>query len=346
MTSRFPRSPYPTGWFQVGWSHELEPGEVKALQNFGEHLVMWRGGSGEVFVQDAHCPHLGAHRGIRGTVAGDDIRCPWHGWEFNGAGANTKVPYGDEGCKPNLRVRVYPVVEWYGMIAVWFSADGRGPDWQLPVLEDADQADFYPMFPHGATRYRVKAHIQMPVENAVDAAHIQWVHGASEVPTLVEFSTKDHTFVSEVAVKYGGNKKATELTPGGAKVASFRITHYGLGFAVIRWSESLWPTMAITGFTAIDDDYIDYFYQQASKRGDGEAGDEPQGKAARMLKVQRNVVEQDFFAWENMKYLERATFANAEVSSYGKLRDWAMQFYPEVSDDSAGEGRRVEAEVQ
>jgi hypothetical protein len=43
VTSRFPRSPYPKGWFQVGWSHELEPGEVKALQNFGEHLVMWRG---------------------------------------------------------------------------------------------------------------------------------------------------------------------------------------------------------------------------------------------------------------------------------------------------------------
>jgi 3-ketosteroid 9alpha-monooxygenase subunit A len=339
MTSRFPRSPYPTGWFQVGWSHELAPGEVKPLQYFGQHLVIWRGVSGEVFLQDAFCLHLGAHRGVRGTVAGDDLVCPWHGWQWDGEGRNSKIPYGDDGCKRNLKVRTYPVVEWHGIIAAWYSPDETDPQWQLPRVPEAEREDFYPMMPDGATKYRVKAHVQMPVENAVDPAHIQFVHGASQVPEVVEFQTHDHQFDVEVAVTYGGDRTSTELTPQGAKVASFRISHEGLGFGVIRWDDALWPTIAIAAFTPVDDEYIDYFYQQASKREDGMTGNVPAGRAARMLKVQRAVVEQDFFAWENMKYLDRATFASLEAKNYGSLRDWAMQFYPQSDEVRLPENR-------
>jgi 3-ketosteroid 9alpha-monooxygenase subunit A len=336
MTSRFPRSPYPKGWFQVGWSHDLKKGEVKALKNFGENLVMWRGESGEVFVQDAYCLHIGAHRGVQGTVNGNDLVCPWHGWEWNGEGRNTKIPYGDDGCKPNLRIRTYPVHEWHGIIAVWFDPEGGKPEWELPVLPELLRDDYYPMFPHGARKWTVKSHIQMPVENAVDPAHIPWVHGSTEIPTVREFTPKDHSFYVEVAVRYGGGKKSTTLTPEGSKIAEFKTNHYGLGFAVIRWGETLWPTIAITGFVPVNDEYIDYYYQMCSLRGPGESGDIPQSKAARMLKMQHKVVEDDFFTWENMKYLERATFASLEAENYRKLRSWAMQFYP-AEDGKSGE---------
>ena len=63
MNSDFalPADRYPRSWWQVGWSHDLAAGEVRALRYFGEDLVMWRSDSGAVFVQDAFCTHLGAH---------------------------------------------------------------------------------------------------------------------------------------------------------------------------------------------------------------------------------------------------------------------------------------------
>src|SRR4051794_22827045 len=115
----FPTSRYPTGWFQVAWSDEIQPGEVRALHYFGQELVMWRGGDGVLHVLDAHCLHIGAHLGVKGTVDGNDIVCPWHGWHWDGEGNNTRIPYDTEQCKQNVRIRTWTVLEHYGCVLVW-----------------------------------------------------------------------------------------------------------------------------------------------------------------------------------------------------------------------------------
>ena len=77
--------PYPNGWFAVAFSRDLIPGEVKSVHYFGEDLVVFRNRSGEPRVVDAYCPHLGAHLGEGGRVIGDSIRCPFHGWQYDGS---------------------------------------------------------------------------------------------------------------------------------------------------------------------------------------------------------------------------------------------------------------------
>jgi len=63
-------------------------------------LVVWRGESGKVYVADAYCPHLGAHLGVGGEVAGECIKCPFHGWAFEGDnGQYTDIPYSDSSMK-------------------------------------------------------------------------------------------------------------------------------------------------------------------------------------------------------------------------------------------------------
>ena len=84
--SRFPMPRYPNGWFQVAYSEELPEGGVMPLRYFGRDLVLFRTETGEARVLDAFCPHLGAHLGHGGKVCGQSIRCPFHAWEFNGAG--------------------------------------------------------------------------------------------------------------------------------------------------------------------------------------------------------------------------------------------------------------------
>ena len=104
---------FPRGWFVVAWSKELEPGGVKPLSYFGTKLVLFRTEDGEAKILDAFCPHLGAHLGIGGEVVGDSIKCPFHAWEFDGAGTCTRIPYLREGAKipPKATMRAWPVTE-------------------------------------------------------------------------------------------------------------------------------------------------------------------------------------------------------------------------------------------
>ena len=57
---RFPFDAYPTGWFQVAYSREVAHGRVLGLHYFGRRLICYRGDSGNPYVLDAYCPHLGA----------------------------------------------------------------------------------------------------------------------------------------------------------------------------------------------------------------------------------------------------------------------------------------------
>ena len=50
MNARFFTPPIPNGWFQVAYSDEIKPGDVKALKYFGEDLVVWRSEDGELSV--------------------------------------------------------------------------------------------------------------------------------------------------------------------------------------------------------------------------------------------------------------------------------------------------------
>ena len=75
---------------------------------------LWRDEAGELHVQDAFCPHLGAHLGHGGTVEGCEIVCPFHGWRFDAEGANTDIPYSERTNKKGT-LRTYPVVERNGL---------------------------------------------------------------------------------------------------------------------------------------------------------------------------------------------------------------------------------------
>ena len=89
---RFP-FPIPFGWFCVGYPDEFPAGEAKAIYYLARHLVAWREETGELHVQDAFCPHLGAHLGHGGMVSRGCITCPFHGWRFDAEGSNAEIPY-------------------------------------------------------------------------------------------------------------------------------------------------------------------------------------------------------------------------------------------------------------
>jgi phenylpropionate dioxygenase-like ring-hydroxylating dioxygenase large terminal subunit len=324
-------SRYPTGWFQVAWSDEVPPGTVQPLHYFGRDLVIWRGESGSVAVAPAHCPHLGAHLGVRGRVDGDEIVCPWHAWHWAPDGSNTCIPYSEQQpVKENVRLAPLRAVDWYGCVLVWHDLAGRPPLWQPPALDGLDGDDRYPFDAAMRTKWRVKAHPQLVMENGVDVAHVQYIHGGGEVPEIRAIDIEGHAWRTVVGVTYGAGKEATWLTPDGALEVVLHFDLWGVGLGMASWPPQLLGGRMITNPTPVDEEYIDLWWCMTTEREPGNAS--PSKAARRMIEHQRRTVEQDFFIWENMKVLTVPSFATEEARYYGAMRRWARQFYPELGN--------------
>lgn len=319
---------YPTGWFVVAWSSDVAPGDVKRLHYFGRELVCFRTEGGEASVLDAYCQHLGGHLGVGGHVEGDEIVCPWHGWHWRGDGSNALIPYSKERCKQNVRIQSFPVIEWCGMVLMWFDRDGRAPTWDPPPVPELETGDYYPLHPHSRMLNRVKVHPQMIVENAADPYHIQPVHHGDRPAQTTSFELLENHLHATVDVNFGGAHETTWLTPNGPVDGTVIYDTYGLSIGFVRFPAEVLASVQITGHTPVDEDYTDYYFTMACIREPGDTGDEPNGRAARWIQLQQEIIKQDFFTWENMKYLPKPNFAVEEAKDYAALRRWAQRFYP------------------
>lgn len=126
-------------------SDRIRRGEVRRLRRFGEELVVFRGEDGTLAVTDAHCPHLGADLG-GGTVVGDTLRCPFHGFRFDASGRCVHVPTCERIPK-KLQLRAWPVREARGAVFLWWSPTNARPSGDVPRIDEAeDDAWLRPTF--------------------------------------------------------------------------------------------------------------------------------------------------------------------------------------------------------
>ena len=131
---RFPFSGIPTGWYMVGTSDELKPGAVLTRKYFGTELVLFRTEKGVFRASDPFCPHLGAHLG-QGSVCGEELKCPFHGFRFDTDGNCTGTPYPGGRPPRKASLRLYPTRELNGMLLAFYDALGREPTWEAPELD-------------------------------------------------------------------------------------------------------------------------------------------------------------------------------------------------------------------
>ena len=160
--------PNPTGWFVVAASADLPPGSVRDQTMFGRSFAVFRTASGKPSVLEATCPHLGAHLGD-GTVEGETLRCPFHGFAFDTDGFCRKTAYG----RPPRAARALslPIREKNGVVMVWWDDAGRPPLWEVP---EHDASGFnLPKF----ETHTFVGHPHDTTENSVDIGHFTVVHG-------------------------------------------------------------------------------------------------------------------------------------------------------------------------
>jgi nitrite reductase/ring-hydroxylating ferredoxin subunit len=334
----------PTGWFQVAWSPEIGPGEIKNLSYLGRELVAFRTRSGHLVVLDAHCAHLGAHLGHGGSVRGEHIVCPFHGWEWDGQGRNVLIPYQDHPNKARC-VRSWDVSEKNEAVFVWHDLDGRPPLYPVPdvftdLFDDGASADdYYRSYPEASLRIEhVTVHPQSVMENSVDFAHFQFVHRANEMPRFTEMTADEWHFKTTFEMTLGGGKAATVLTPDGPVEGGLNALNCGISIGFIRqFGPDNQRTMV--NATPVDDQVSDLFFTNWLSRLPGDGPVVPDS-LTRRLKLVENQFLADVRIWEHQRYTDPAGLAASEVRGFTALRRWAKRFYPTVGD--GGSQKRVQ----
>lgn len=324
--ARFP-FPVPFGWFCVGSSGEFGAGEARALYAFARHLVAWRDDRGELHVQDAFCPHLGAHLGHGGIVSDGCIKCPFHGWRFSGDGRNVDIPYSDR-TNAKARLRTFPAVERNGVVMVWFHPDESVvPMWDVPSFPELEGADGWTVV--RASSYELDTAVQEMAENAVDTAHFRYVHNTATVPTLDRY---------EPAFPISTMRSSQQFqTPRGVVDGRIDSTSYGPGISYVHFSGFV-DLVNVAFATPLDADRCAVRFHFAV-RGDGDAE-----RALRVGTAFADEVHQQFLedkpVWEHKAHLVRPALADTD-GPFMKFRRWFGQFYAEGV--TAGDDRSVYA---
>ena len=83
---------------------------TKRVRILGEDLVLFKDRTGKFGLIGEFCPHRRASLAY-GIPTEDGIRCPYHGWKFDGAGRCLEQPNEPEGSnfKDKVATAGYPV---------------------------------------------------------------------------------------------------------------------------------------------------------------------------------------------------------------------------------------------
>ena len=293
---RFP-FPVPNGWFVVARGDELAPGTKLSRNYFGRDLVAFRTESGQARVVDAYCAHLGAHLGVGGVIQGESIKCPFHGWRYDGeSGQCVEIPYAPDAKIPQrARVRSFPVVEKNRQVWAWHHLEGKPPFYEVPDVAEFSSSDWHePYF----TDFRIRTSCQEMAENNHDAVHFQFVHGTPDIPQ------------EEMTIE--GHFKRV-IARGGAFV---RESH-GMGLGVLRIKNIL---TFISSVTPIDEDNVHVRWTFTSPKTLDE------GVMKQSADSFLAGVSQDIPIWENKIYRDRPVLTKAEAT-IADHRRWSQQFY-------------------
>src|ERR1700677_2437897 len=102
-------------WQPVAVSNQVAAGGAKLVRVFGEDLALYRSEAGVPHLVGGRCAHRLTYLHT-GWVDGDEIRCIYHGWTYDGTGQCTLRPAARDTARPNIKIAAYPLYEYGGLI--------------------------------------------------------------------------------------------------------------------------------------------------------------------------------------------------------------------------------------
>lgn len=302
--------PYPNGWFAVSWSDELAVGQAKPIHYLGQDFVVFRGEDGRARVADAFCPHLGAHLGHGGKVEGNDLRCPFHAWRFDGdSGRCVEIPYASR-IPPKAEVRCRPTLEMNGFVLMWHHAEDEPPAWEPQRVAELDGPDYVL---HGKREWVIDSHPQEIMENGVDFAHFATLHGWKCKELLWEPDGPYYRL--KIDVDTGAEEQARTAD----NITDADSYNSGPGFLYTEF-RGAFDGYAVNGMTPVGPEKVHIVHcYYAHRRCDPAV-------VKGFFEFYVNDYELDIPIWSNKIYRPQPMLTEGE-RDFGRFRQWYRQFY-------------------
>ncbi|MEJ2140005.1 MAG: aromatic ring-hydroxylating dioxygenase subunit alpha [Gammaproteobacteria bacterium] len=170
-------------WYPICTTEQLNEENPRRIEMLGVRLVAFRDDAGNAHVLADTCIHRGGSLS-KGKVIDNCVRCPYHGWRFDGDGKCVEIP-SMEGKAPPARAKVdsYPVEEKYGIV---FAFLGDLPESERPPLQLVGELDQEGWQFSGPIDFEIEAYYERSIENGLDPVHNEFVHPAQGAPRLDE----------------------------------------------------------------------------------------------------------------------------------------------------------------
>lgn len=158
-------------WHAIARSAELRAGQSLRRTLYGHPLLVWRDQSGQLRALTDACLHQLAPLHVV-DYATNCVKCPYHGWEYDGQGVLRSVPSAPSMVTKMARgVRSFPVVESAGF--VWIHPQGDPP-------AAASAPEYFPFALSDWGSLGLQREFQtteeLLIDNFMDPTHTAWVH--------------------------------------------------------------------------------------------------------------------------------------------------------------------------
>ena len=325
-------SPFPEGWYFVTTRGSLEKARLIQKTWMGKDIVVWCDDAGGISVAESVCPHLGSELGpaAGGRVRDGRLVCPFHGYEFDVSGQCVATPFAPP--PKTARLRSFETREVLGIVFAWWGIDGRPPQWSLPEDPPAGADWCEPAF----RTLRFRGHPQETSENAVDMAHLRYVHGYGNVGRVGKV-TVDGAYLRSCF-----DFKRTQRIAGAINLAfdvSATAHVIGLGYSLVEFHERsigmdgrLWVLATPVDGTLIDLVLVGQLrrIRKPTRPIVGLRFLPPALRTETMNKLmlffQRHDVMQDVEIWSRKRYRSRPSLSRAD-GEIGLYRRYCRQFY-------------------
>jgi len=160
-------------WQPVGTVADLDKEPVQRVRYLDENLTLYRSKAGEYGLVAERCPHrrVSLEYGIPDPRG---LRCPYHGWLFDKAGACLEMPYDDRvnpasTYKERVHITAYPVEELSGLLFAYFGPAPAPllPRWDVLVRDGFDAV---------IQIHRLPCNWLQCMDNAADPMHFEYLH--------------------------------------------------------------------------------------------------------------------------------------------------------------------------
>ncbi|CAN5782566.1 Rieske 2Fe-2S domain-containing protein [soil metagenome] len=142
-----------------------------AVTVFAQALVLWRDESGKAHAFPDRCAHRNAPLS-EGHVSGGCLRCPYHGWCYDGEGKCITVPAlaNARAIPQAARVPSFPITEKDGYVWLWpGESPAIGTPFSFPHCDESGWTTF-------RMRTRFESGVEACLENFLDCPHTAHVH--------------------------------------------------------------------------------------------------------------------------------------------------------------------------